>query len=112
MSASNVRLHHAQPRSDKPGEDPMIKTILVPAGGSDSDNAVFASALTVARAFAAHIDFLHVAVDPSAMAATMAADGGGATMLGGLISRIEQEAGQREEKARQLVQGFCEREGL
>ena len=29
----------------------MIKTILVPATGSDTDEAVFTSALAVARAF-------------------------------------------------------------
>lgn len=41
----------------------MIKTILVPATGSDADTAVFASALAVARRFDAHLDFLHIRVD-------------------------------------------------
>jgi nucleotide-binding universal stress UspA family protein len=90
----------------------MIKTILVPATGSDSDKAVFASALTVARAFAAHLEFLHVRPDAAATAVAMASDGGGATMVGGLIDRLEEEASEREEKAKQLFQGFCEREGL
>ena len=90
----------------------MIKTILVPATGSDRDSAVFASALMVARAFAAHLDFLHVRPDAAATAVAMASDGGGATMVGGLINRLEKEASQREEKAKQLFQGFCEREGL
>jgi nucleotide-binding universal stress UspA family protein len=90
----------------------MIKTILVPATGSDRDGAVFASALAVARAFAAHLEFLHVRPDAAATAVAMASDGGGATMVGGLIDRLEEEASQREEKAKQLFQGFCEREGL
>ena len=90
----------------------MIKTILVPATGSDRDNAVFASALTVARAFAAHLDVLHVRPDAAATAVAMASDGGGATMIGGLIDRLEEETSQREEKARQLFERFCEREGL
>jgi nucleotide-binding universal stress UspA family protein len=90
----------------------MIKTILVPATGSDKDNAVFASALAIARAFAAHLEFLHVRPDAAATAVAMASDGGGATMLGGLIDRLDDDASQREEKARQLFQGFCEREGL
>jgi nucleotide-binding universal stress UspA family protein len=90
----------------------MIKTILVPATGSDRDNAVFASALTVARAFAAHLDFLHVRPDAAATAVAMASDGGGATMVGGLIDRLEEEAGRREEQARRLFDGFCAREGL
>jgi nucleotide-binding universal stress UspA family protein len=90
----------------------MIKTILVPATGSDRDSAVFASALMVARAFTAHLDFLHVRPDAAATAVAMASDGGGATMVGGLINRLEEEASQREEKAKELFQGFCEREGL
>ena len=90
----------------------MIKTILVPATGSDRDNAVFASALTVARPFAAHLDFLHVRPDAAATAVAMASDGGGATMVGGLIDRLEEEAGRREEQARRLFDGFCTRERL
>src|SRR5690349_11971462 len=90
----------------------MIKAILVPATGSSSDTAVFASALAVARKFAAHIDFLHVRVDSTAMAATMAADGGGAVMISGLVDRIDGEASQRETTARELFQTFCEREQL
>src|ERR1700726_2139126 len=79
----------------------MIKTILVPATGSDTDDAVFMSALAVARAFEAHIDFLHVRVDAGAMAAAMASDGSGA-MITGLVDRIEQEADEREEKAKRV----------
>src|SRR2546430_3858489 len=46
-------------RSDRPEGGPMFKTILVPATGSDTDDAVFASALTVGRAFDAHLELLH-----------------------------------------------------
>jgi hypothetical protein len=42
----------------------MIKTILVPATGDSGDPVCFATALTVARAFSAHIDVVHVRVDP------------------------------------------------
>src|SRR5271169_6343062 len=89
--------------------DPMIKTILVPATGSDRDSAVFASALTVARAFAAHLEFLHVRPDAAATAVAMASDGGGATMVGSLINRLEEEADAREEKATPLLQRLSER---
>jgi nucleotide-binding universal stress UspA family protein len=90
----------------------MIKTILVPATGTDRDSAVFASALAVARRFAAHLEFLHVRPDAAAMAVAMAADGGGITMVGSLINQLEDDASRREEKAKQIFQGFCEREGL
>ena len=69
------------------------------------------SGLAVAGAFEAHIDFLHVRVDAGAMAATMALGGSGA-MITGLVDRMEREADQREEKAKQLFQRFCAREGL
>ena len=90
----------------------MIKTLLVPATGGSTDDVVFASALAVARAFDAHLNFLHVRVDAAAMAATMAQDGGGAAMITGLVDRIDEEASQREERAKQLFQRFCERERL
>jgi hypothetical protein len=91
--------------------DPTIKTILAPATGSDTDDAVFMSGLAVTGAFEAHIDFLHVRVDAGAMAATAALGGSGA-MITGLVDRMEQEADQREEKTKHLFQRFCAREGL
>jgi nucleotide-binding universal stress UspA family protein len=90
----------------------MIKTILVAAAGSQTDDAVFTSALAAARAFNAHLDFLHVRVDASAMVAAMATDGSGAAMVSGLVERIDEEATRREDTARQLFQRFCERERL
>jgi nucleotide-binding universal stress UspA family protein len=38
----------------------MIKTILVPTSGSDTDQRVFATALSIARPLGAHIEFFHV----------------------------------------------------
>ena len=90
----------------------MIKTILVPATGGDGDPSVFASALAVARRFDAHLEFLHVRPDAAAMAVGMAADGGGATMVGSLITRLEEEADQREKKADRQFQSFCRGEAL
>jgi nucleotide-binding universal stress UspA family protein len=90
----------------------MIKTILVPATGSDLDIAVFRSALTVARAFAAHLEVLHVHVDAAAVAAAMVSDAGvgvGATVIG-MVDQIEEDASRREAKARQSFQEFCARE--
>jgi nucleotide-binding universal stress UspA family protein len=40
----------------------VIKTVLVPASGSSTDDAVFATALAAARALTAHLDFYHVAL--------------------------------------------------
>ncbi len=90
----------------------MIKTILVPATGNQTDDAVFTSALAAARAFDAHVDFLHVRVDAAAMVAVMATDGSGAAMVSGLVERIDEEATRREDTARQMFDRFCERERL
>lgn len=38
----------------------MIKTILVPTSGSDTDHGVFATALALGRALGAHLDIYHV----------------------------------------------------
>src|ERR1700690_671131 len=38
----------------------MIKTILIPTAGSDTDDAVFATALEAGRALRAHLCFYHV----------------------------------------------------
>ncbi len=43
----------------------MIRTILVPAAGSSTDDAVFATALAAARPLAAHLDFYHVRLSAS-----------------------------------------------
>src|ERR1700746_1198407 len=90
----------------------MIKSILVLATGSQTDDAVFTSALAAARAFNAHLDFLHVRVDAAARVAARAPDGSGAAMVSGLVERIDEEATRREDTGRQLFHSFCERERL
>lgn len=90
----------------------MIKSILVPATGSAADSAVFASALAVARPFSAHINVLHVRIDPAAMAVAMSSEGGGSVMVGGLVERLDEEAALRETRAREMFDQFCSREGL
>src|ERR1700758_1094739 len=90
----------------------MIKTILVPATESDTDSGVFASALAVARPFGAHIDFLHVRIDAATFAATIMPEVSSAQVVTDLINKMEEEAEQREQKAKQLFESFCQREGL
>ena len=41
-----------------------MKNILVLSGGGDSDQNVFATALGVAQPLGAHLEFLHIQVDP------------------------------------------------
>jgi nucleotide-binding universal stress UspA family protein len=90
----------------------MIKTILVPATGNALDDQVFPTALAVARRFEAHLDFLHVRFDATALAVAMTAESGGPAMLGGLTDRFEAEANRREASAKRRFDDFCRREGL
>ena len=90
----------------------MIKTILVPATGSDTDAGVFASALTVARALGAHLGFLHIRIDPATFAAAIMPEVSSGRVLTDVTNRMEEEAQQREQKAKQLFETFCRREGL
>lgn len=90
----------------------MIRTILVPATGTAADEPVFAAALTVARRFSAHLEFLHVRLDPAEVAASLTSDIGGGIVSTGLIDRLEQEAVEREAKAHGIWQRFCEQEQL
>ena len=57
----------------------MFKTILVPAGGAETDTPVFETALAVARLSAAHLVFLHIRVDVRDVIASMAAGDLGAS---------------------------------
>jgi nucleotide-binding universal stress UspA family protein len=90
----------------------MIKTILVSASGDDGDSATFAAALAVARPFGAHIDVLHVRLDPTGVAMAMATDAGSGALTAGLIDRLEQDAQDRAAKAQTIFAKFCHDAGL
>jgi len=90
----------------------MIKTILVAATGGDSDAATFAAALAIARPFAAHLEMLHVRLDPVAIAVAMATDAGGGALTAGLIDQLERDSRERERKAQETFTRFCSGAGL
>jgi nucleotide-binding universal stress UspA family protein len=90
----------------------MIKTILVAATGNDSDVATFAAALAIARPFAAHLDMLHVRLDPVAIAVAMTTDAGGGALAAGLIKQLETDSKARERKAHEIFTRFCGDAGL
>jgi len=90
----------------------MIKTILVRAMGDQTDTPVYATAAAVARLFGAHIDALHVRVDPAELATTMSTEGAGGPLLGGIIDSLTKDADSAEASARTLFSEFCRREEL
>jgi nucleotide-binding universal stress UspA family protein len=91
----------------------MIKTILVPATASESDGGVFEASLSVARMFSAHLDFLHVQIDPlQAIVAMGSGDTGGTMAAASLLDGWIAEAKQREKRAEGQFRSFCDREQL
>ena len=90
----------------------MIKTILVAATGNESDAATFAAALAIARPCAAHLDMLHVRLDPVTIAVAMSTDAGGGALTTGLIEQLERDSSERERKAQEIFTRFCGAAGL
>jgi nucleotide-binding universal stress UspA family protein len=78
----------------------MLRKILVPVTGRDSDRAVLAMAFTVARIFDAHVEALHVSVDPRD-AVPMLGDGLSASLIEELMKAAAQDAAADAETARQ-----------
>jgi len=86
----------------------MFTTILVPVSGSRTDDAVFATALGLARPFGAHLQFLHVRLTPATAARAVPQF---AFCRGAAISHeLERLQGLIDElarSARQHVEDFC-----
>lgn len=90
----------------------MIKTLLVPVTGGDADDLTFTAAHAVARAFSAHIDFLHVRLDPMEVVAMMAAEGASGAAVSGLLEQLTVDADEREQRVERSFQNFCRRENV
>lgn len=91
----------------------MIKTILVPSTGEQTDSGVFGAALSVARAFRAHLDVLHVRLDAVDIALRAASDSsGGRILVESLAAQLGREVRDREARAKHMFEEFCRRERL
>src|SRR5260221_11814522 len=73
----------------------MIRIILVPARGDKGDMASFTAALAVARNFRAHIDVLHVRMDPVEAAVSLTSDTAGGPEVQGLLEPPARESRER-----------------
>jgi nucleotide-binding universal stress UspA family protein len=90
----------------------MIKTILLRATGDASSAAAYAAAHGVARRFGAHIDALHVRLDPVELAVAASTEGAGGTLLQGIIDSLERHADVGEAEARARFTSFCSDAGM
>jgi nucleotide-binding universal stress UspA family protein len=88
----------------------MFRTILVPASGSDTDVVVFATALTAARPYRAHLEFFHVCVSAGeALRYTPHASFARGKALHNVLQEFKQESEYRSEAAQGHVRDFCKR---
>lgn len=82
----------------------MFKYLLVPSTGSELDRPRVEMALRAADPSSAHIEFLHVRMDIRQVMVMLA--GSGMTLGTGLVG-LEQEAEERERRAREGFRTFC-----
>jgi nucleotide-binding universal stress UspA family protein len=87
----------------------MFRYILVPAGGADSDDAVFHTALAMARPDNGHLAFLHVRIDMQQAALSIAGADLGGPGYGDVIDSVQREVETRQDRAHAAVAAFCAR---
>ncbi len=87
-----------------------MKSILIPIGGSDTDSALFETALAAARPFSGHLHFLHVHVGPGQAAANMPHTGFAmGPALSNALREFDAKAKARAVLAAQHFREFCAR---
>jgi nucleotide-binding universal stress UspA family protein len=90
-----------------------MKSILVPIGGSATDEAVLETALAAARPFCSHLHFVHVHIGAGQAAAniphTAFAMG---PALASALEGLEKEAETRSAEAARHVRDFCARANI
>jgi nucleotide-binding universal stress UspA family protein len=89
----------------------MMRSLLVPATGTQADLTALTTALKIARDFSAHIDVLHVRLDAVDVAVKVASGQGG-PLVEHLIQQLEEDAHERETRARRTFEDFCTRENV
>ena len=88
-----------------------MRTILVLAGGRESDKAVFATALSAAKPLGAHLEFLHVRISAGEAAAyTPHIEFASGTALHAAFSDLREEAKTRSAAALHHFEALCETE--
>ena len=91
----------------------MIKSILVPIGGSNSDRPLCQTALAAARPFKAHLEFFHVRVSAGEAAIhTSHLDFAQGSALRHAMSDLHEEARARSATASRHFTEFCTSAGL
>jgi nucleotide-binding universal stress UspA family protein len=88
-----------------------IKSILCLVDGGEDSRSTVRSALNLAHAHDAHLEALHVELDPQ-YAVPIAADGMTATMIEDIVDTVEREGEKRAKAAEEAVRTEVEAAGL
>lgn len=88
-----------------------IKTILVPTNGTESSRPALDIAFMVARDLAAHVDVLHVVIEPKD-AVPLLGEGMSATIIEDMIQLAEAEASERTGRAEAMFEEARNSHGL
>ncbi|MEH6526739.1 MAG: universal stress protein [Sneathiella sp.] len=90
-----------------------IKSILVPLTGNDtkSDTVALERAFTLAAHFSAHVDALHISIDPRT-AAAFVGEGMTSTMIESIIDMAEADGKNRQKNARELFESLREKKDI
>ncbi len=85
-----------------------VKTVLVPLVGSDTacDSTALKSALVAAKRLDAHVDALHVKLDPRS-AAAFVGEGMTSAMIESVIDMAEKDGEKRRQEAKSLFDSLC-----
>jgi len=84
----------------------MYRKILLPLSATESCRAALAQALMVAKVWRAHIQALHVRLDPREVA-PLAGEGLSGAMIEEMMTLTEKEGNERARAARTLFDEFC-----
>ncbi len=91
----------------------MIKTILVPVTGDDSDDPALRTAATVARLFTAHLEVIFCRADPTeTLVMAGAGDMAAGVVTADLLDDLEKREEARLGRARRTFDEFCRREDI
>lgn len=84
----------------------MIKSILVPLDGSEQSLSTLTTALAAARRSDAHLDVLHVRIDPR-NAIPYLGEGMSGALVEEVLANAESQSAERASRARRTFESFC-----
>jgi hypothetical protein len=91
----------------------MIKIILVPTSGSDTDARVFSAALSIARPLSAHLQFFHVRLSAcEAAVRTRHVEFCVGPAINSALNFLDKDQAVRSGTAIERARAFCAKEGV